>query len=289
MENLLFVNESYILEESFKDIISRVSKIISLSRNKELLMKYFAKKTEEAEKTRNRLNKAKNNLTRFLETFLKDDAKKVVTNIEKKIKEEAKKVAKRSSISKKNIIFDIIKANRSIIDYIKDIAAALSEKLGIKENESIFKAILFSLFLIALILYINTFMYTLFFSAGISLFSPVSLFGEKLIAHRFSLFITSVFVAPITEELGKLISIHANTTKTFYILFNVFETLNYIILMSKLGISVIEAAIIRIVPVLIHTINTLIHVTAKKYNKAELGFYLAAIIHGLYNFAVNFI
>lgn len=93
--------------------------------------------------------------------------------------------------------------------------------------------------------------------------------------------ITVVFLAPVIEEIGKYISIRNEMTGAFLISFNIGEYLSYMLQASTLGISLGVMAAIRLLPVAMHTMWTII--MRHKYQKDGSGPASTTVLHMLYN------
>jgi hypothetical protein len=109
--------------------------------------------------------------------------------------------------------------------------------------------------------------------------------GDKLMA----LFATGVLIAPFTEEFTKFLSVKMKATAGHFLAFNAFEFFSYVF---GQGVS----AFSRIIPIIIHFINTLIHKHYSTLSKnaknrrnrkkiEENSLPITIIIHALYNSA----
>lgn len=143
---------------------------------------------------------------------------------------------------------------------------------GLSKLKTKFKPIIESTGGIILITIINS--YTLQFLY--QLFGPI----QSVIA--------AVVVGPITEEIGKYWAQKKNMPYKFNILFNVFESGLYILR----GVN----PIYRIFPIILHTINTIIHqqqrkkeTTTNKKGVTKLQLIVTIIIHSIYNLIVHLI
>lgn len=116
------------------------------------------------------------------------------------------------------------------------------------------------------------------------IFGPVM--GESL---------TAVFVAPITEEIGKLTATKVNGKhgQWYNIIFNAYELSYYVSNMSKAGGKIMLAIGLRIPAVIMHTVNQLIidygykRDIAKGKDKDVAGgtaVMITMIIHAIFNF-----
>ena len=69
----------------------------------------------------------------------------------------------------------------------------------------------------------------------------------------------AIFVAPITEEIFKRLSIKKGQAPQGLIAMNLMELLQYIPMMVGMGIPALTAFLIRLMPMTMHTVNTIIH------------------------------
>lgn len=141
---------------------------------------------------------------------------------------------------------------------------------GLTKLQSNFKQIIEATSGIILITMINT--YTLQFLS--------QLFGSSL-----QIPIVAIIVAPIVEEIGKYWAQKKNMPHKYNVLFNVFEAGSYILN----GVN----PLYRIFPIILHTINTIIHqkqrkkeTTSNKKGIAKQQLIVTIIIHSIYNLIV---
>lgn len=95
--------------------------------------------------------------------------------------------------------------------------------------------------------------------------------------------IGTVLIAPLTEELSKLISVKNNFTWEYFTIFNILEFTGYVFGMIAEGMNPFAAIITRMICVGGHLAYTLIHVEANKRGDSESGFKLAFTLHALWN------
>ena len=120
------------------------------------------------------------------------------------------------------------------------------------------------------IIFINTAMMTLFTAAT----------GDPLIA----LALGAVFVAPITEEVGRYINIKRGDGGRYNIIFNIAEFVTYIIRAPLMGITFGAMALARIIPVIDHTFWTVITRDRAMKGKTGVGaFGVSSLLHSLTN------
>lgn len=103
-------------------------------------------------------------------------------------------------------------------------------------------------------------------------------------------FITGMFVAPLTEETGKFLSIKQKATGHFFIVFNAFEYALYVFQAPLYGVSYLNMAIARVISVGVHGVLTFVQVKAREKAErtgdekhAKEGWKVAFILHGLWN------
>jgi len=142
----------------------------------------------------------------------------------------------------------------------------------IKQELSISEQVFGSLILFLAVLVINSFLLSFF----------VILFGGTEAAVQTAMFITTVFVAPIVEESGKLISVEEKMTGTYFIVFNIGEWLLYIFnLLGKYSLPQIIMG--RILATIMHAICTQIHIESHQNKTSGVGWGIAVLIHMLWN------
>ena len=105
--------------------------------------------------------------------------------------------------------------------------------------------------------------------------------------------ITAIFVAPLTEESGRAISLRAggvNSLSAFTASINVFEFVTYVQDMLRKGVKLIVAIPLRIIGALFHSFLQTLQLKGyaeELQGKKDGGInslLLAMLIHGLYNF-----
>lgn len=139
----------------------------------------------------------------------------------------------------------------------------------VKETISLPTAIFKSIVLVLTLLLINTFFVNFL----------ILLTGDPGIG----LFLASVFIAPIVEEYSKYISIKGDYTKTFFVIFNIFEFTLYVSRFFGI-ISLGPLLLMRFLAVLLHLITTYVQY---KFNKEEenskTGLAAGIMIHTFWN------
>ena len=93
-----------------------------------------------------------------------------------------------------------------------------------------------------------------------------------------------VLVAPVVEEIGRWISIKKRAGGQFTILFNAVEFLSYVLQASVMGMTVGAMAVLRIAPIILHTLLTVLMRSGIQSGSRMPGTQAGAI-HGLYNAA----
>jgi hypothetical protein len=136
-----------------------------------------------------------------------------------------------------------------------------------------------SLVLLSIILIINTFLHNFLAVVCMIIGLPPSL-GYAM---------GSIFVAPLTEETAKMISIQGGFTGTFFVVFNVAEFSMYMVRLLGAGMDIVTATVARLLAVGLHATTTLIQKYyydkyPKDENKKYTGYKLGILIHGLWNF-----
>lgn len=93
------------------------------------------------------------------------------------------------------------------------------------------------------------------------------------------------FISPLSEEIGRYISIKCKNTLSYAIVFNLIEFFSYLLtfLNTNISVSFIYIIFVRLSAVLIHFINTLVQ---KFYfdRDSKIGFYVSLLIHIGWNF-----
>ena len=147
-------------------------------------------------------------------------------------------------------------------------------------KKSVGEATLFSIGLLFVVVMINSFLLALLTILCVS-------FG---LAPIFGFYLTAIFVAPLTEEYGKYISIKYDSVGSYFIFFNTLEFFSYIFQLVGSGMSLTLAILLRSLPVLMHALTTTIQYrmrkNAKKEDKEEaskLGLIAGIMIHFFWN------
>lgn len=152
---------------------------------------------------------------------------------------------------------------QGFFDIVKEIFAEIKQS-------SLFKQIGISLLLVMAVLIINSVALSALV-VGFSIEPPLAFL------------LMAIFMAPLTEETGKFLSVKYGATGVHFIIFNTFEFSTYMVRLVNAGVPIIPAVIGRLMTVLLHLSLTTIHFKAKK-NKEELkGWGTAAGIHFLWN------
>lgn len=96
--------------------------------------------------------------------------------------------------------------------------------------------------------------------------------------------IGAILVAPVVEEIGRWISIKNRAGGQFTILFNAVEFLSYVLQSSVMGVAMGTMALVRIAPIILHTLLTVLMRSGIQSGSRMPGTQ-AGVIHGLYNAA----
>ena len=197
---------------------------------------------------------------------IKDLEKKLIekgVDVER-IKKDAKSAAGKSKIKSGRI--DNFKSSlNNFVNSFKQKKYLITDDN--EEETSLFSQTLISLIILSVVLFINTYAYTLL--------TPIC--GQVLAKT-----ITSIVVCPLVEETGKMLSVKHNSTGMYFVLFNLVEFYNHILSPLKVGESVISKIISGgIPPIIMHAITTLIHVENK--NTPASGLTLSTIVHVIWN------
>ncbi len=194
-----------------------------------------------------------------------------------KIKKDAKIAANKSPVKNGKIsnLKDVLKTfsadlvNKKYFLNQTDSAPQV-KNLSDESTTSVAGGILKSIALYAIIVFLNT-----YFSGFILQFV-----GNENIVK----IITSIITAPLIEEAGKLISVKNNFTWEYFTVFNLGEfTLWTYRMITEAGINPISAMIIRIPAIIMHLVNTLIHVGSKEMNESGMGYKIAVALHSIFN------
>lgn len=110
--------------------------------------------------------------------------------------------------------------------------------------------------------------------------------GNALLAFSLG----ALFIAPLTEETAKYISIKMGATGQFWFIFNAAEFMQYVSAMVLLGAPLFAAVTVRLMAVLMHTITTYIMYKTRKENirlgqnpDEKIGFIASVLIHFFWN------
>jgi len=115
-----------------------------------------------------------------------------------------------------------------------------------------------------LVFLVNTFLYACIFGLLILVFGyrPAdAMYGN------IALFLTSIFVAPITEEIFKMFYAKTNNTVMSQIVFNFAEFTDYVLRFANTGINILTLILVRILVVLMHVFNSLRAELSQLYRK----------------------
>ncbi len=239
-----------IVYETHEQLLEENSIIDKILEKKDQLLAFWKKKKES------------------LPDKLKEIEKKLIDagfDVEK-IKKDAKSAAGKSKI--KNGRIDNFKSSlNNFVNSFKQKKYLTGNPNTEEEDTSLFSQTLISLIILALVLFINTYAFTLL--------TPV--FGPTLAKT-----ITSILVCPIVEETGKMLSVKHNATGMYFVLFNLVEFYIYILSPLKAGESIISKIVSTgIPPIIMHALTTMIHVENK--NSPVSGLTLSTFIHVLWN------
>lgn len=241
---------------------------------------YLIEESITPEKVVEYVKKKKNEVPRKLseiERKLKDSG----INVEK-IKKDAKNAAlkdKKSALKNqgknttiKNTLEQFTKDLIGTKKYFVNSEKQTEIKIKNKDDHSVASVaggILKSIGLLAAVLFVGTYLEGLAFAIT----------GSETIAG----IIGTVLIAPLTEELSKVISVKNNFTWEYFTIFNILEFTGYVFGMIAEGMNPLAAIITRMICVGGHLAYTLIHVEANKRGDSEGGFKLAFTLHALWN------
>lgn len=197
----------------------------------------------------------------------------------KKIKKDAEAAAKAAKIKDEKIInFQgvIKKFMTDLTDrkYFVEGSGNRNNRVELNPIDKAVVGIVKSIGLVAVVYFLNTYFGSL----------AIMLTGNYAIGKA----IGAIFVAPIVEELSKLISVKSDFTWEYFTTFNIAEFGLYVSRMVDAGMNPIEAAIVRIPPVCLHLFNTIIHSEAHKTGKSEEGLAWTVSIHSIWNTLATF-
>lgn len=106
-----------------------------------------------------------------------------------------------------------------------------------------FRSLTVPIISVAVAVFINTMMMMLF----VSMAGPVV-----------GMMMTAVLIGPVTEEIGRFINVRRRDGGRFNIIFNITEYFMYVFQAATLGIPIAAMAVLRILPVIMHTLWTVI-------------------------------
>lgn len=148
------------------------------------------------------------------------------------------------------------------------ISTQIREILEEMKSQSAFKTITFSLVVFVTILVLNT---------------TMALVLSPIIGSAGASMVVGVFFAPVVEEIGRYISIKNQFTGAYLITFNIGEYLVYMLQASTLGVSLGAMAVLRLLPVAMHTMWTLIMRQRMKDGAGSKSIASTAPLHMMYN------
>ncbi len=217
---------------------------------------------------------------KFLPEKIKEIESKLIKNgvDVDKIHKDAKIAAKAAKIKDNKITNFQDSVKKFTVDFTnKKYLIAPKEKQQTPYIHPVDKAIIGiakSVCLLAVVIFLNTYFISL----------AISITGDTFVGRA----IGAIFVAPIVEELGKLISVKDDFTWEYFTAFNIAEFGLYVSRMMDMGMDPITAAIVRIPPLCVHLFNTIIHVESKKAGKSEEGLTWTVLIHAIWNALATF-
>lgn len=226
----------------------------------------------------------KDKLDHFVETIknISSHNKNNTKTLEQQLKEHKVNVNKLRSlatkVSKKHL-FKIKKNSGSgFINMVKEIGESINSGLNelLPEHDDISRKVLVGIILTMFAFVFNTAVEIV----GILLFGPVagSLIGGCL-------------AAPISEELGKIISIHQGAGDAYFIIFNVAEWSEYIrraMAIATGGPAIAISVLLRFICVGFHYALTKIHEAHSSDEKSrEKGMKMGMMLHGIWNFLAS--
>lgn len=245
-QNLLVINESKIID-SIVDNFNNSDFISYVQKKFDFSPKFFFNQVLKKEKdTQNKLKR------------IEIQIKNAGIDLEK-----IKNISKRTATQ---MISDIKKDPKSfsLNKSFQRLAADINNELNL------FGKITISLLLTVFIFSFNSFFFTFF----------TTLFGAKV-----GVLLTTIVIAPLIEETGKMLSIQESATGSFFIIFNAAEWAFWVNNLMNLGVPFSQAAMTRLLPVLLHGFLTLIHMSAKKEDTKDVveKWGIAVLFHGLWN------
>ena len=126
-----------------------------------------------------------------------------------------------------------------------------------------------SLAILAAVLFILNFFITTLLGFGIA---------KQTVYH-----IVVIFLTPLIEETGKMISIKCNATGLYFLVFNAYEFTKWVRDLVGIGVPLSTAIILRSISVILHYVLTMIHVHYQEKGETGTGWSLAVILHMLWN------
>lgn len=297
--NEIYFNSRYneLLQEAIiKDTIDKVKGTMSKLRpgNAKQTAKDILKKISTKHEQRiiaKRLKKIKNN-EKSIEQYV--DIKKLKNVVDKSIKSQNSKINNFKNPTNKKQSANTFKS--IVKNTIEDVEYKKTELFKIK-GKNIPDAILTTFIVVV----VNTIMISLFIAVIVAYFSvmlpPAALNYFLPAMQALGLALGAIFVAPITEEMAKKISIEKKQGGEFLLIFNIVEFTQYasIFLGAFLGGVIgpgafLAGIVIRFMVVIFHYAlarNTEIGIQTGDKLEARNAFFMSVIIHGMYNFFVN--
>ena len=240
-----------VLYETQQQLIEENILIDKLLEKKDQFLSFLDKKSEELPKKLQKIEK------RLVDAGFDVDL----------IKKDAETAAGRSSIKNGKISNFSESINKFINDFAQKKYLVDKKKFN-DEEPSLPTQVVLSIGLAALVFFFNTFFFKIF-----------TLFMSKKLAF----YVTAMFIGPIVEEVSKMFSVHLNFHKTYFVVFNAYEFTRYVTSYVANGMGLPQAILTRIPTILMHLLNTLIHVIAKKMNKTKEGLGLTVALHTFWN------
>lgn len=104
------------------------------------------------------------------------------------------------------------------------------------------------------------------------------------LSSSYALMMTAIFVAPIIEEIAKVLALRTGIGDEYMVLFTFAEFGIYVVNMYEAGFTVLLAVIIRSLAIIQHYFYYALHKQGYEEGKQALMSSAAIVLHGLWNF-----
>jgi hypothetical protein len=279
--------------------ILTIEEILSNPAYNELVEGYIRDKVEQIknwseEKIKKYILEKKITLEKKEETHINTILKSGILN--KKEINNLKKEIRISIDKKKNKIKQILKNKtyRELTPLLKEVASdtgTIFKKYRTrvfdiegKTPVDIIRGVILSLIMLVFIFAINTFVFELSL-----VYLPSVIMAPEAIHNLVATFFTVCVCAPLIEELGKYISIKIDAIGEFFVIFNSFEFMNYVVSLVAIGVNPITAILLRIPPMLMHFFTTKIQMSAVEEGEDGAGYVGAVMVHSIWNGLIGYI